>query len=125
MADGTSSVGRGMPGDPGLEARLKRALEGEVLFDAGNRGRYSPDPSVYQVEPVGVAVPRHKSDVTAALAIAREAGVPVLPRGGGTSQCGQTVGRALVLDCSRYMSGIVSVDKDARRAVVQPGLVLD
>jgi FAD/FMN-containing dehydrogenase/Fe-S oxidoreductase len=125
MADGTSSVGRGTPGDPGLEARLRRALEGEVLFDPASRGRYSTDASIYQVEPVGVAVPRHKADVAAAIAIAREAGVPVLPRGGGTSQCGQTVGRALVLDCSRYMSGIVSVDKAERRAVVQPGLVLD
>jgi len=125
MADGTSSVGRGTPGDPSLEARLKRALEGEVLFDAGSRGRYSTDASIYQVEPIGIAIPKHKNDVAAAIAIARESGIPVLPRGGGTSQCGQTVGRALVLDCSRYLSGIVSVDKTARRAVVQPGLVLD
>jgi FAD/FMN-containing dehydrogenase/Fe-S oxidoreductase len=125
MADGISSVGRGTPGDPALERRLRSALKGEVLFDAASRGRYSTDASIYQVEPVGVAVPRDKEDVSAALAIAREAGVPVLPRGGGTSQCGQTVGRALVLDCSRYMNRLVSVDKTARRARVQPGLVLD
>jgi FAD/FMN-containing dehydrogenase/Fe-S oxidoreductase len=125
MADGTSSIGRGTPGDPALERRLRSALRGEVLFDAASRGRYSTDASIYQVEPVGVAVPRDKEDVAAALAIAREAGVPVLPRGGGTSQCGQTVGRALVLDCSRYMNRLISVDKAARRARVQPGLVLD
>src|SRR5215472_10723342 len=125
MAEGISSVGRGTPGDPALERRLKSALRGEVLFDAASRGRYSTDASIYQVEPVGVAVPRDKEDVAAALAIAREAGVPVLPRGGGTSQCGQTVGRALVLDCSRYMNKLVSVDKASRRARVQPGLVLD
>jgi len=125
MAEGISSVGRGTPGDPALERRLKSALRGEVLFDAASRGRYSTDASIYQIEPVGVAVPRDKEDVAAALAIAREAGVPVLPRGGGTSQCGQTVGRALVLDCSRYMNKLVSVDKAARRARVQPGLVLD
>ena len=125
MPDGISSVGRGTPGDPALERRLRSALKGDVLFDAASRGRYSTDASIYQVEPLGVAVPRDKDDVAAALAIAREAGVPVLPRGGGTSQCGQAVGRALVLDCSRYMNKLVSVDKASRRARVQPGLVLD
>src|SRR5438445_10697655 len=97
--------------DSSLAARLRKEIEGEVLFDAASRGRYSTDASIYQVEPVGVVVPRDKQDVAAALAIAREADVPVLPRGGGTSQCGQTVGRALVLDCSRYMNKLVSVDK--------------
>ncbi len=125
MPDGISSVGRGTPGDPALERRLRSVLKGEVLFDAASRGRYSTDASIYQVEPLGVAVPRDKEDVAAALAIAREMGVPVLPRGGGTSQCGQTVGRALVLDCSRYMNKLVSVDKANRRARVQPGMVLD
>src|SRR5215469_10592600 len=125
MVDGISSVGRGTPGDPALERRLRSALRGEVLFDASSRGRYSTDASIYQVEPIGVAVPRDKEDVAAALAIAREAGVPVLPRGGGTSQCGQTVSRALVIDCSKHMDGILSVDVDRRRALVQPGVVLD
>ena len=128
MADGstaTDKIGRGTPGDRGLEARLKRAIKGEVLFDAASRGRYSTDASIYQIEPLGIAVPRDKEDVAAALAIARESGVAVLPRGGGTSQCGQTVGRALVLDCSKYMNRLVSVDKANRRVVVQPGLVLD
>src|SRR5579864_2072715 len=120
MADGSVAIG-----DPALAARLKSALRGEVLFDAGSRGRYSTDASIYQIEPIGVIVPEEIGDVAAALAIAREAGVPVLARGGGTSQCGQTVGRALVLDCSRYMSRLVSVDKTNRRARVQPGLVLD
>jgi FAD/FMN-containing dehydrogenase/Fe-S oxidoreductase len=112
-------------GDPALAARLRKALRGEVLFDAFSRGRYSTDASIYQIEPVGVVVPRDGDDVAAALAIAREEGVTVLPRGGGTSQCGQTVGPSLVLDCSKYMNGIVSVDAAKRRAVVQPGLVLD
>jgi FAD/FMN-containing dehydrogenase/Fe-S oxidoreductase len=112
-------------GDSALAARLRKALRGEVLFDAFSRGRYSTDASIYQIEPVGVVVPRDGDDVAAALAIAREEGVTVLPRGGGTSQCGQTVGPSLVLDCSKYMNGIVSVDAANRRAVVQPGLVLD
>ncbi len=113
------------PGDPALAKRLRRALRGDILFDAFNRGRYSTDASIYQIEPLGVAVPRDRDDVAAALAIAREEGVSVLPRGGGTSQCGQTVGRSLVLDCSKYMNGIVSVDAANRRAVVEPGIVLD
>src|SRR5713226_10131142 len=110
---------------PRLEARLRRELAGEVLFDAFSRGRYSTDASIYQIEPLGVVVPRDKEDVAAALAIAREEGVPVLPRGGGTSQCGQTVGRALVIDCSKHMDGVLAVDVERRRALVQPGVVLD
>src|SRR5216684_2954103 len=112
-------------GDPALAARLRKSLRGEVLFDAFSRGRYSTDASIYQIEPVGVVVPRDGEDVAAALEIARDAGVSLLPRGGGTSQCGQTVGPSLVLDCSKYMSGVVSVDAAKRRAIVQPGLVLD
>jgi FAD/FMN-containing dehydrogenase/Fe-S oxidoreductase len=113
------------PGSPRLEARLRRELQGEVMFDAFSRGRYSTDASIYQIEPLGVAAPKGRDDIAAALAIAREEGVPVLPRGGGTSQCGQTVGRALVLDCSKYMDGVVALDTEARRVRVQPGVVLE
>jgi len=80
-----------LPASPQLETRLRRELEGEVMFDRFSRGRYSTDASIYQIEPLGVVVPKGKADVAAALQIAREEGVPVLPRGGGTSQCGQTV----------------------------------
>src|ERR1700688_2735662 len=104
-----------------LEARLRRELRGEVMFDRCSGGRYATDASIYQIEPWGVVVPRGKEDVAAALQIAREEGVPVLPRGGGTSQCGQTVARALVLDCSKYMDGVVLLDTEARRVRVQPG----
>ncbi|WP_376091096.1 FAD-binding and (Fe-S)-binding domain-containing protein [Roseomonas sp. CCTCC AB2023176] len=112
------------PGDPRLAARLKRDTAGEVLFGAGDRGRYATDASIYQVQPIGVLVPRTAEDVQAAMAICREEGVPVLPRGGGTSQCGQTVNRALVLDCSKFLRGLESVDAAAQRAVVQPGIAL-
>ncbi|HTC17616.1 MAG TPA: FAD-binding oxidoreductase, partial [Stellaceae bacterium] len=108
-----------------LETRLKRELKGEVLFDGFARGRYSTDASLYQIEPLGVAVPRDRDDVAAALQIAREEGAALLPRGGGTSQCGQTVGRALVIDCSKHMDGVRSVDVERRRALVQPGVVLE
>jgi FAD/FMN-containing dehydrogenase/Fe-S oxidoreductase len=113
------------PGDAHLAARLKAATKGAVLFDAFTRGRYSTDASFYQIEPLGVVVPRDAEDIAATLSIAREEGVPVLPRGGGTSQCGQAVGRALVVDCSKYMNSLIEVDVAQRRARVQPGLVLD
>ncbi len=113
------------PGDPRLAARLKTALKGEVWFDAFSRGRYATDASIYQVEPVGVVVPKDAADVAAALAIAREEGVPVLPRGGGTSQCGQTVNRALVVDCSKYMNSVLALDVAGRTVRVEPGVVLD
>ncbi|HET8542415.1 MAG TPA: FAD-linked oxidase C-terminal domain-containing protein [Anaeromyxobacter sp.] len=116
---------RRRPGDPALAARLRRELRGEVLFDAFSRGRYSTDASIYQVEPLGVVVPRDEDDLLAAVRIAAEEGVPLLPRGGATSQCGQTVGEALVVDCSKHLTRIVSLDVEGRTAVVEPGLVLD
>ena len=108
-----------------LAARLRREIRGEVLFDAASRGRYATDASIYQIEPVGVVVPQSEEDARIAIQIAAEAGVPILPRGGGTSQCGQTVGAALVIDNSKYLHRVLAFDKDARTAVVQPGLVLD
>jgi FAD/FMN-containing dehydrogenase/Fe-S oxidoreductase len=113
------------PGDAALAGRLRRAIEGEVLFDAPSRGRYATDASIYQIEPLGVVVPRTDADVAAVLEIAREQGVPVLPRGAGTSQCGQTVGEALVIDTSRHLNRLVHLDEAAGTAIVEPGLVLD
>ena len=112
-------------GDSRLAARLRRETQSEVLFDAYSRGRYSTDASIYQVEPVGVVVPRTETDAQIALQIAREERVPVLARGGGTSQCGQTVGAALVIDHSKHLNQIVAFDKDANTVCVQPGMVLD
>ncbi|MDB5902843.1 MAG: lactate dehydrogenase [Betaproteobacteria bacterium] len=113
------------PDTSALAARLKREIQGEVLFDAGSRGRYSTDASIYQIEPVGVVVPQTEDDALTAFRIAIDAGVPVLPRGGGTSQCGQTVGAALVIDVSKHLNKVVAFDKAARTVTVQPGIVLD
>ncbi|WP_149536981.1 FAD-binding and (Fe-S)-binding domain-containing protein [Siccirubricoccus phaeus] len=109
-------------GDSALAARLRRETAGEVLWSAADRGRYATDASIYQIEPVGVLVPRSLADVEAVLAICREAGIPVLPRGGGTSQCGQTVNRALVLDCTKYLNRVLSVEDGTAR--VEPGITL-
>ena len=108
-----------------LAHELRQHTRGEVMFDDASRGRYATDASIYQVMPVGVFVPQDDADVQAAIDIARSLHVPVLPRGGGTSQCGQTVGACLVIDQSKHFRKVLSVDAEKRRATVQPGLVLD
>ncbi|MGE0316084.1 MAG: FAD-binding and (Fe-S)-binding domain-containing protein [Lautropia sp.] len=108
-----------------LARRLRAETGGEVRFDAASRGRYATDASIYQIMPVGVFVPRDEADIERALAIARDLKVPVLPRGAGTSQCGQTTGAALVVDTTKHFNRILAVDAGARTATVEPGLVLD
>jgi len=108
-----------------LAGRLRADVQGDVLFDATSRGMYATDASIYQIVPAGVVVPRTAADVEATIAIAREFGVPVTPRGAGTSQCGQTVSSGLIIDVSRHLTSIVELDVAARRARVQPGIVLD
>src|SRR2546423_5203527 len=129
MTLGNSQPVRFVPGPAGprhaLAQRLRREVDGEVLFDAGSRGRYATDASIYQVMPVGVVVPRNVEAAIAAMSIAVEEGVAILPRGAGTSQCGQTVGEALVIDDSKYVNRTLEVDTAAKSAVVEPGKVLD
>jgi len=108
-----------------VEWRLRAELAGEVYFDRTTRGLYATDASIYQIMPLGVVVPRTAGDVEAAITIAREEGVPITARGGGTSQCGQTVNSGLIVDVSKYLREIVSLDTAARRVRVQPGIVLD
>ena len=109
----------------GLEQNLRADIAGEVYFDMFNRGRYATDASHYQVMPAGVVVPRSIEDVRQTLFHARAAGVPVLARGGGSSQCGQTVGPGLVVDHSKYLNRMLELDIENRRCVVEPGIVLD
>jgi FAD/FMN-containing dehydrogenase/Fe-S oxidoreductase len=108
-----------------LAARLAREVDGEVLFDPASRARYATDASIYQVIPVGIVVPRNVEAAIVAMQIAAEEGVAILPRGAGTSQCGQTVGEALVIDDSKYLNRVLEIDAASRRAVVEPGKVLD
>jgi len=108
-----------------LIQRLSAECRGDVLFDIGSRGRYATDASIYQIFPIGVVVPCDEADARTALAIARELEVPILPRGAGSSQCGQTVGEALVIDHSKSLREIVDFDPDAMTVTVQPGVVLD
>jgi FAD/FMN-containing dehydrogenase/Fe-S oxidoreductase len=108
-----------------LESALRRVVEGDVRFDAGSRLLYSTDASMYQVEPIGIVIPRHPDDVQAAVEVARAQQVALLPRGGGTSLTGQTVNRALVLDFSRHMRNVLELNTEELWARVQPGLVQD
>src|SRR5688500_2926449 len=108
-----------------LAERLRKEVDGEILFDAACRGRYSTDASVYQVEPIGVVLPRSEEAARAALAVAAEQGVPILPRGAGSSQCGQAVGASLIIDHTKYLNKVIQIDLEKATAVVQPGVVLD
>src|SRR6266478_1621747 len=108
-----------------LQDRLTREITGEVLFDRFSRGRYATDASFYQIMPLGVVVPRSVDEALRALAIARDAGRIVTPRGGGTSQCGQTVNDGIVIDFSKHLNRVLSLDAEERSCVVEPGIVLD
>src|SRR5215472_585593 len=110
---------------PGLERRLKAEISGEVGFDRFTRGRYATDASHYQIMPLGVVMPRTVADAGRAMTLAREEGVSVLARGGGTSQSGQTVNHSLVVDCSKYLNRVLDLDVAGRRCAVEPGIVLD
>ncbi|QPF93839.1 FAD-binding and (Fe-S)-binding domain-containing protein [Bradyrhizobium commune] len=108
-----------------LERRLRADITGDVLFDRFSRGRYATDASFYQIVPSGVVVPKTMDEALLSLAIARDEGVKVTPRGGGTSQCGQTVNDGLVVDLSKHLNRVLSLDVEGRTCVVEPGIVLD
>jgi FAD/FMN-containing dehydrogenase/Fe-S oxidoreductase len=116
---------RRTPAAARLERGLKEKITGEVRFDDKSRLLYSTDASLYQILPVGVVLPRNSDDVEVVMKLTAEAGVPVLPRGGGTALAGQTVAAAVIIDFSKYMNRVLELDVDGRRARVQPGLRLD
>jgi FAD/FMN-containing dehydrogenase/Fe-S oxidoreductase len=108
-----------------LQRRLRRETQGAALFDLASRGRYATDASIYQILPVGAFIPADEQDISIALDIARDLNIPVIARGGGTSQCGQTIGAALIIDNSKHFRRVLDIDVEHRAAVVEPGAVLD
>ncbi|HSN10868.1 MAG TPA: FAD-binding oxidoreductase, partial [Propionibacteriaceae bacterium] len=108
-----------------LVERLRAEVQGEVRFDPGSRATYSTDSSNYRQVPIGVVLPRTVEDVIATVQACREHGVPITSRGGGTSLAGQTTNVAVIIDFSKYLNAVVSIDPDARTAVVEPGCNLD
>ena len=111
--------------DSSLAQRLSREITGDVLFDPFDLGRYATDASFYQIRPFGVVIPRTVDEALRAMAIARDDGRIVTPRGGGTSQCGQTVNDGIVIDVSKHLNKIISLDVAKRTCIVEPGIVLD
>jgi FAD/FMN-containing dehydrogenase/Fe-S oxidoreductase len=108
-----------------LAHHLRKHLAGEVRFDATSRRLYSTDASIYQMEPLGVVMPRSAADIVATVQIAAEMHVPITARGGGTSLSGQSIGPGVVIDCSKYLHNILDLDTAAHTVRVQPGVVLD
>ena len=108
-----------------LADRIEKNCSAKVLIDIGNRGRYATDASIYQTIPKAVCIPTCANDIVVALEVAKDLQIPILPRGGGTSQCGQTTGAALVIDNSKYFRNIIEIDPNEKRAIVEPGIVLD
>src|SRR5689334_340167 len=106
-----------------LYAALKASVSGEVRFDRASRLMYSTDASIYEIEPIGVVIPRTHDDVFATMEIARKFKVPVLPRGAGTSLAGQTVADAVVIDMSKYLNRVLEVNREEGWALVEPGVV--
>ncbi|MGE0037233.1 MAG: FAD-binding and (Fe-S)-binding domain-containing protein [Xanthobacteraceae bacterium] len=110
---------------PGLERRLRAQLTGAVAFDPYTRGRYATDASHYQIMPLGVVTPRSMQEAEQAISLARDEGVSITARGGGTSQCGQTINSTLIVDCSKHLDRVIELDIAGKRCVVEPGIVLD
>ena len=108
-----------------VQRELERQLEGEVRFDHVSRALYSTDASVYLIPPLGVVLPRSREDLIRVVRICAEHRVPLTMRGGGTSQAGQAIGAGIIVDTSKYLNQVLDVNIAARRARVQPGVVLD
>src|SRR5688572_28221727 len=110
--------------DPDFIAELRKHFTGDVRIDAATRVLYSTDASIYQIEPLGAVLPKTQDDLIAAVELAAEYRLPILPRGSGTSLAGQAIGPALILDCSRYLDRIIDIDPGTHTAKVEPGVVL-
>jgi FAD/FMN-containing dehydrogenase/Fe-S oxidoreductase len=108
-----------------LAAELRECVRGDVQADAISRALYATDASIYQIEPLGVVLPKDEADVAAVVQLARLRRLPIVPRGGGTSLAGQAVGRAIHLDFTKYMNRLLDVNNDEQWAWVEPGIILD
>ncbi len=113
-----------MPLSPDFLNELKKRFTGDLRVDPASKALYSTDASMYQIEPLGVAIPKTQDDLQAAVELAAKYEIPILPRGAGSSLAGQAIGEALILDCSRYLDSILEIDSETHSAVVEPGVVL-
>ncbi|HMX19437.1 MAG TPA: FAD-linked oxidase C-terminal domain-containing protein [Anaerolineales bacterium] len=109
---------------PDFLHELKKRFTGDLRLDPASRTLYSTDASMYQIEPLGIAIPKTQDDLQAAVELAAKYAIPILPRGAGSSLGGQAIGEALILDCSRHLDSILKIDPDSQTATVEPGVVL-
>ena len=105
-------------------SRLNKRFTGDLRLDTASKVLYSTDASAYQIEPLGVAIPKTQEDVQIAVEFAAKYKIPILPRGSGSSLAGQAIGEALILDCSRYLDSILEIDTETHSAIVEPGVIL-
>ena len=110
--------------NPDFIADLRKRFSGDIRLDPASRVLYSTDASMYQIEPLGVAIPKTQEDLQSAVELAAKYKIPLLPRGSGSSLGGQAIGKALILDCSRYLDSIIEINPEAHSAIVEPGVVL-
>src|ERR1700690_1592894 len=103
---------------------LRKRFAGDIRLDRGSRILYSTDASIYQIEPLGVVIPRTQEDLQVAVELAAKYKAPILPRGSGSSLAGQAIGDALILDCSRWLDRILDIDPESKTAIVEPGVIL-
>src|SRR3972149_4443963 len=103
---------------------LRKRFTGDLRLDPASRALYSTDASMYQIEPLGVAIPKTQDDLQAAVELSAKYAVPILPRGAGTSLGGQAIGEALILDCSRFLDSIIEINPESHSAIVEPGVIL-
>ena len=103
---------------------LRKKFTGDIRLDLGSRILYSTDASIYQIDPLGVVIPRTEEDLQSAVELAAKYKIPILPRGSGSSLAGQSIGEALILDCSRWLDKIIEIDPESRMATIEPGVIL-
>ena len=108
-----------------ISRQIQKSIQGQVRTDLTARMLYSTDASIYQIEPFGVIFPRVPDDLNAIVEICAGERSPIVVRGAGSSLAGQAIGRAWIVDCSRYLNRLVEIDPETRTALVEPGLVLN
>src|SRR5512147_1145107 len=113
-----------MPLHPDFINELRKHFTGDIRLDLASRILYSTDASIYQMEPLGVVLPKNQEDLHAAVELAAKYEIPILPRGSGSSLAGQAIGHALILDCSRYLNKIIEFNAEAQTVTVEPGVIL-
>src|SRR5512140_2374623 len=113
-----------MPLPPEFVAELRRHFTGDIRNDAASRILYSTDASIYQLEPLGVVIPRTQDDLQSVVELAARYQVPILARGSGSSLAGQAIGPSLIIDCTRWLDRLISIDPESRTATFEPGLIL-